>query len=158
MRFSLGLTKPLTGCYRRGVGDDQIGAIVTKPRVRRRVSIEIEVPEELRDLEVPPNFTLDEFIEFESERIQRMYPADAIKNDGIAEVGPDLREMMRAADRWAKFFELKRQLVRLQVRQEMGNAKKAAGDGEVFAERRKFPVKSHDVAAYEVDAIYAVTS
>jgi hypothetical protein len=132
---------------------------MTKARVgRRKATIEIEVPEELLDLEIPAGFTLDQWVEHELARLESMYPSASIKGSEVAEVGPELREMMRIADRWARYFEYKRQLVRLQVREAMGNAKKAAGDSEVFAERRQFPVKGHDVAPYEVDAIYAVTS
>jgi hypothetical protein len=123
--------------------------------ISRRVTITQDMPAALEDLKLPPGVTLDKFLDAEKQRISAKYP---VVKEGVTEVDPELKEMMRIADREQKYWEEKRQLVRLRIREQMGFAKKAAADGEVFAERRMFPVDEKITDSYDVDAIYAVSS
>lgn len=125
-------------------------------KVSRRATVTENVPAALMDLELPPGYTLDNWVREEKARIKRMFP---IVKTGVGEVGGELREMKKEADRLAKQWEIRRQLVNLLILERMGFAKKAAGDGEIFAEHRMYDiVDAAPPVDHEVNALFPASS
>lgn len=124
-------------------------------KIKKTITIEIEVPAELADLEVPATLSLDAWTALEKERITGLYPF--IKG-GVTEVGPELMQMYLRASQEAKFWETKRQLICLKVLEAIGFGKKAAGNGQIFAERRDYPVAEHPVSDFRVNAVFPTNS
>lgn len=134
-------------------GSDPMPMLVT---TKRKALIQVEVPEEFMAMQVPPGYTLKQWLAAEQERLTRQYPD--IKH-AEKEVNPDLEDMLDTADHFTKWFLIKSKLTRLRIREEMEYARRAVNaDGMAFAERRMFPVKEHNVRQYDVDAVYAVRS
>lgn len=122
-------------------------------KVSSRAVITVDAPARLAALEVPAGMTLDEYREQEEARLKLLYPAVKVSQ---VELDPELREMLRIADAEATYWETKRQLVRLKVREALEYAKKGVVDGVPFVDRRIYDVKEHEVHQHTVDALYRV--
>ena len=122
-------------------------------KVHSRAVITVEAPPMLATLEVPAGLTLEQWREQEEARLKLLYPK--IKA-ATTEIDPDLAEMLRIADQEAAYWEQKRQLIRLKIREQLEWAKKGTVNGVPVVDRRIFPVKEHEVHDYEVDALYRV--
>jgi hypothetical protein len=122
-------------------------------KVRSRAVFTVEAPSQLAMLEVPAGMTLDEYREQEEARLKLLY--DKVKV-AVIELDPELREMLRIADQEAAYWETKRQLVRLKLREAMEFAKKGTVDGVPFVDRRIYDVREHEVHGHTVDALYKV--
>jgi len=122
-------------------------------KVRSRAEITVDAPSQLALLEVPAGMTLDEYREQEETRIKLLYPAVKV---AVAELDPELREMLRIADQETAYWETKRQLVRLKIREALEFAKKGTVEGIPFVDRRIYDVKEHEVRGFTVDALYKV--
>lgn len=120
-------------------------------KVRSRAEITLDAPAQLALLEVPAGMTLDEYREQEEMRLKQLYPTVKVSQ---TELDPELREMLRIADQEAAYWETKRQLVRLKIREALEYAKKGTVDGIPFVDRRIYEVREHEVHQHTVDALY----
>lgn len=117
-----------------------------------RTLIKVDVPAEFMTLTVPRGWTLEKWYKHETARLATMYPGPKLDSQ---EVDPDLADMLTAADSLAKLGKVKRQLVRLRIREQMEWGKVAVIGGVPIAERRQYHVREHPVRAYDVDAVVA---
>lgn len=119
--------------------------------VSQRSVITQDVPSRLLAITLPPGVTLEKFVEAETERLRGLYPKP---KTGSIELGPEVAEMLQIAKYNRAFWEERYQLTKLEIREQLGWAKKATNGGIAFADRRQFPVTGYEVESFEQDAIF----
>jgi len=88
------------------------------------------------------------------EKLIELHP-DAVKGT-VAEISPELDEAYRYA-KWAiDYWTKQADAAALRIREQMGDAEKAAVDGVPVFSRRQYPVKGHWVEGFNNDALYPV--
>lgn len=119
--------------------------------IRQRTEVTEDYPSQLLLLKRPPGVSLVKWVKSETGRLKETYPE--IK-EAAKELGPEAAEMLRTAkynrDLWNERYEL----VKLEVREQMGWAKKGTALDVPFIERRKFTVRDYHVNSYEEDSLY----
>lgn len=110
--------------------------ITHRPRQHREILTQ-EVPSGLLTLDLPPGVSLDKWVEMETARIKYEYPE--ITQEAV-ELGPERREEYVVARHLLRQAEQRYELCKLQLREEMGPARKATANGVGYAFRYITPV------------------
>jgi hypothetical protein len=122
--------------------------------IRQRTEVTEDYPSQLLLLRRPPGVSLVKWVKSETGRLKETYPE--IK-ESAKELGPEAAEMLRTAkynrDLWSERYEL----VKLEIREQLGWAKKGTASDIPFIERRKFTVRDYHVNAYDEDALYPLS-
>lgn len=121
--------------------------------ITRRAVITQDVPDYLLTLELPGGMTLDKWVEMETARIRQMYPD---YKDRDVELGREYGEMFRIARHNRTEWEKRYELLKLDVREQMGWHRRGLADGLPFVTRRINNVKPYAVPGYVNDALYPV--
>ncbi len=121
--------------------------------VTQRSVITQDVPSRLLTLTLPAGVTLDKWVETETARLRHQYPKPKA---GAVELGRDYAEMLRIARDRRNYWNERYELLKLDLREELGWAKKGTADEIPFIDRRQFPVKGYEVESYEQDALFPV--
>lgn len=110
------------------------------------------LPSGLLAVELPPGVSLDKYIAQETEKLKERYPLKATST----ELGSELRAMYEVGRDMRNLWEMRYELVKLRLREEMKSAKIGMADGMPFVARRQHPVSGYTVDPYEQDALYPV--
>lgn len=119
--------------------------------ITKRARIVEDVPAHLVEVKLPPGVTLEKYIETVNARLKGLYPKPKVDS---VELGPECAEMIRIAKYNRDLWEMRYQLLKLEIREQLGFAKKGTADGIPFIDRRQFPVSGYKVDPYDQDAIY----
>lgn len=110
--------------------------VTHRPRQHREILTQ-EIPSGLLTLKLPPDMSLDKWVEMETARLKNEYP-EIIKES--VELGPERREEYVTARYLLREAEQRYELCKLRLREEMGAAKKATANGNPYAFRYITPV------------------
>lgn len=105
--------------------------------VRTVTQVIEEVPSGLLTLKLPIGYSLDRWVKEETERLQTEHPHILT---GTAELGPKYRRMHEVASARRKAAETQYELLKLKIRERMGDAQTATSQGVPFVTRRIYPV------------------
>lgn len=121
--------------------------------VSHRAVVSVDAPSHLLTLQLPPGMTLEKWVEQETARLREQYPRP---KEPAKELGRDYAEMLRTAKHQRDFWTTKYELLKLELREDLGWAKKGLADGIPFIDRRQFPVSGYTVDSYDQDALFPV--
>jgi hypothetical protein len=119
---------------------------------QKRSLITVDTPDGFLDLAVPPGWTLDKWYKHETRRLAALYPEPALPS---TELPGRLADMLTAADSLYKLGEMKRRLVRLLIREQLGWAQEGTVNGWPVARRVQQDVRGYSVEPYSRDMIIA---
>lgn len=119
--------------------------------IRQRTEITEDYPSQLLLLRRPPGVSLEKWVRSETHRLKETFPE--IK-ETAKELGPEAAEMLRTAKHNRDLWNERYELLKLDIREQLGWAKKGTVNDIPFIERRIFPVRDYHVDAREEDALY----
>jgi hypothetical protein len=112
-----------------------------------------EVPSGLLTLKLPPGYSLDRWVEEETERLKAKYPHP----HGTKELGPRWRRMHEVASHRRKQAETTYELFKLKLWEKAGDAETVTSQGIGFKTRRQYHVPT-EPAKWECGLCGAYTS
>jgi hypothetical protein len=130
-----------------------------------------QIPSGLLTLKLPPGYSLDRWVEQETERLKEQHPH--IQSESV-ELGPKYRRMHEVASHRRKAAETQYELLKLRMRERLGDAAYGTALGVPFISRRIYPVPGEPskrtcaacgtvtsehgywVDGYEMDAMFPV--
>lgn len=120
---------------------------------QNRTVIKQDVPSGLLTLTLPPGISLDKWVKMETARIEHQYPS--IK-EGSVELGAETEEIFRICKAERDTWNIRYEVAKLHLREDLGYAKRGLANGIPFIERRITSVSDYHVDAYEQDALYPI--
>ena len=123
--------------------------VTHRPRQHREI-LTTEIPSGLLTLQLPPDVSLDKWVEMETSRLKHEYP-EIIKES--VELGPERREEYVTARYLLRQAEQRYELCKLRLREDMGAAKKATANDVPFAFRYITPVDGFYTQPYTRDVV-----
>ena len=123
--------------------------ITHRPRQHREILTQ-EIPSGLLTLQLPPDISLDKWVEQETARIKHQYPDIT---EEAAELGSERREEYVTARYLLRQAEQRYELCKLRLREDMGAAKKATANTVPFAFRYITPVDGFYTQPYIRDVV-----
>lgn len=123
--------------------------VTHRPRQHRELLTQ-EIPSGLLTLHLPPDVSLDKWVEMETHRLRYEYPE--ITKESV-ELGPERREEYVTARYLLREAEQRYELCKLRLREDMGAAKKATSNQIPFASRYITPVTGFYTEPYIRDVV-----
>jgi hypothetical protein len=123
--------------------------VTHRPRQHREILTQ-EIPSGLLTLRLPPDMSLDKWVEMETARLKQEYPE--ITKETI-ELGPERREEYVTARYLLREAEQRYELCKLQLRESMGAAKKATANNIPYAFRYITDVDGFYTQPYTRDVV-----
>ncbi len=117
----------------------------------QRTIVTRDVPTRLLTLDLPPGVTLDRWVKAETERLRLEYPK--MRNTS-AEMDPEFREMLTIARADRTGAERRYELLKLELRAQLGAHRQGTANGIPFIARRQTPIEGHVVDPYVQDALF----
>lgn len=119
--------------------------------VEHRSVIRQDVPTGLLTLHLPPGISLDKWVRMETARIKHQYP---VIKESYAELGAEAKEILEICKAERDVWNMRYELHKLRLREDLGFAHRGQANGIDFIERRITKVREYSVPEQEQDALY----